>query len=304
MRLKVDLLETVEKFLEYLKIVRNYSEHTIRNYANDLQLFMQYTSINLADIGRREIRSFLSSLVSRGDSRKTQLRRISTLRSFFTYLVKTKVRTTTPFDEMDPMKREKSLPHPITFEEVQKFFNQPDIQTFLGIRDRAMMELLYSSGLRVSELTLLNISDYNPSEKLIHVKGKGKKERIVPMTREACEWIQAYFVHPSRKPKSTQALFLNKFGGRLTTRSVDRLFQKYLRSSGLSQKITPHTIRHSIATHLLENGMDLKTIQELLGHSSLATTTIYTKVSTSFKREVYDRTHPLAKNKKKSDFTI
>lgn len=298
MRLKVDLFEAVENFLLHLDRVRNYSEHTLRNYALDLALFTEHASVGLQEVGKREVRGFLSFLVNRGDSRKTQLRRVSTLRSFFSYLVKMKIRKTTPFDEMDPMKREKSIPHPITFEEIQRFFDQPNVQEYLGIRDRAMMELLYSSGLRVSELTLLDLCDVNLSEKMIHVKGKGKKERIVPMTQEASSWIQSYLVHPSRKPKETQALFLNKFGERLTTRSVDRLFQKYVLQSGLPKKVTPHTIRHSIATHLLENGMDLKTIQELLGHASLTTTTIYTRVSTSLKREVYERTHPLAQKKR------
>lgn len=297
----MDLLESIEKFLLYLETVRNYSLHTVRNYSLDLQLFSEHVEVPLADINRREIRAFLVKLVARGDSRKTQHRRVSALRSFFRYLVRNKIRSTTPFDEMDPLKREKSLPHPITFEEIQRFFDQPDVNDFFGIRDRAMMELLYSSGLRVSELTLLDIGDFNPHEQRIRVKGKGKKERIVPITDEARNWIGTYLVHPSRKPKGTGALFLNKFGGRLTTRSVDRLFQKYLRMSGLPKRVTPHTIRHSIATHLLENGMDLKTIQELLGHSSLTTTTIYTRVSTSFKREVYDRTHPLAKKETSKD---
>jgi len=297
MRNKVDLHQAVENFLLHLETVRNYSEHTLRNYAADLELFQKHTNAQLAHIGRREVRSFLSALVARGDSRATQLRRVSALRSFFAYLVKTKIRQKTPFDEMDPMKRVKSLPHPVTFEEIHRFFDQPDTTTYLGVRDRAMMELLYSSGLRVSELTLLNIGEYNPKERLVSVRGKGKKERIVPVTKAACEWIGHYLMHPSRKPKDTHALFLNKFGERLSARSIDRLFQKYLLQSGLPKKVTPHTIRHSIATHLLENGMDLKTIQELLGHESLSTTTIYTQVSTSLKRDVYDHTHPLVKKR-------
>ncbi len=295
----MELTESIQNFLHYLEVVRKYSEHTIRNYQRDLDLFSQHVFIPLENISKKEIRSFLAALAARGDSRKTQLRRVSALRSLFSYLIKQGVVLTTPFDAMDPMKREKSMPHPISFEEIDLFFSQPDVTTFLGLRDRSIMELLYSSGLRVSELVGLDLHDVDSGKRLLHVMGKGKKERVVPMTENACRWIQEYLTHPSRLPKNTKALFLNKFGGRITTRSVDRLFEKYRLQSGIPHGITPHTIRHSIATHLLENGMDLKTIQELLGHSSLSTTTIYTKVSASFKREVYERVHPLAQKKER-----
>ncbi len=164
------------------------------------------------------------------------------------------------------------------------------------------MELFYSSGLRVSELVALNRSDVDAKNLLIKLRGKGKKERIVPITKNAAEWIQTYLEHPERyldvdghqAQVDSDAVFLNKLGTRLTLRSVDRGFDKYLKASGIANKITPHTIRHTIATHWLENGMDLKTIQVLLGHSSLATTTIYTQVSTKLKKKVYDKAHPRA----------
>ncbi|MEI6243007.1 MAG: tyrosine-type recombinase/integrase, partial [Chlamydiota bacterium] len=172
----------------------------------------------------------------------------------------------------------------------------------LGYRDRSTMELFYSSGLRLSELVQLNRQDLDTGRGVLHIRGKGKKGRVVPITKTAMEWIVSYLNHEERLVKTTEheaeedteAIFLNKWGRRLTVRSIDRHFQTYLKQSGLLGKITPHTIRHTIATHWLEKGMDLKTIQLLLGHSSLSTTTIYTHVSPKLKRAVYDKTHPRA----------
>jgi integrase/recombinase XerC len=185
---------------------------------------------------------------------------------------------------------------------VQRLFDQPRTEEYLGFRDRCIMELFYSSGLRVSELVALNRSDFDPQAFVVKLKGKGKKERVIPITKNAAGWISAYLNHPQRHSDEEghlaqadpQAIFLNRLGTRLTARSVDRKFDLYLAASGLAGHVTPHTIRHTIATHWLENGMDLKTIQILLGHSSLATTTLYTHVSPKLKKEVYDKTHPRA----------
>ncbi len=158
------------------------------------------------------------------------------------------------------------------------------------------MELFYSSGLRLSELAGLNRRDFDRVNEILTIFGKGKKQRQTPITKTAADLLVQYLSHPERDEKDVQAIFLNKWGKRISARSIDRNFAAYLKASGLSEKITPHTIRHTIATHWLENGMDLKTIQMLLGHTSLATTTIYTHVSPKLKREVYDRTHPRAKS--------
>ncbi|HNA61774.1 MAG TPA: tyrosine-type recombinase/integrase, partial [Rhabdochlamydiaceae bacterium] len=200
-------------------------------------------------------------------------------------------------------KLEKKIPAPLSREEIDRLFQQPDIQTFLGFRDRCIMELFYSSGLRISELVALSRSDFDAQNHTLRVKGKGKKERVIPITKSAAVWITNYLNHPERVldgeshfvQKDHDAIFLNKWGERITVRSVDRNFKLFLKQSGLSALATPHTIRHTIATHWLENGMDLKTIQTLLGHSSLATTTIYTQVSTNLKKDVYDKAHPLVK---------
>jgi integrase/recombinase XerC len=186
---------------------------------------------------------------------------------------------------------------------VKVLFEQPDLSNYLGLRDRTMMELFYSSGLRLSELIGLSRSDLDLDNLLIKVHGKGRRERVSPITNTAASWLKKYLNHIDRYVENDQhmpevdkeAIFLNRYGKRISCRSVDRLFQGYLRSSGLAGTITPHTIRHTIATALLENGMDLKTIQALLGHKSLATTTIYTQVSTKLKKKVYDETHPRAK---------
>ena len=186
----------------------------------------------------------------------------------------------------------------LSYEQIQLLFSLPNIDTPLGLRDRVIMELFYSSAMRLSELAQLNEVDIDYDRLCIKLKGKGRKERVVPITPNAVGWIQQLLQHPEYKrcpiKQQKQALFLNRFGVRITPRSIDRIFSKHLKASGLSQNITPHTIRHTIATHWLENGMDLKTIQILLGHKVLETTTIYTHVSAKLKKSVYDKSHPRA----------
>lgn len=315
-------IESAYQFLDELKLLKNASVHTLRNYAidlNALKFFLESDSpsdkirydqsysmrikdqdlpIDPTQINRRVIRQFLAhhSIISK----RTQVRRISTLRSFFKFLIKKSLITTNPMEDIDSPKLEKKLPVSLSYDQVQNLLSQPDTESYLGFRDRTMMELLYSSGLRVSELVGLNIQDVDFSSYQILLRGKRKKERLIPITQTALEWIKNYINHPKRqqntkehlKAQDVKAVFLNKWGRRITTRSVDRKFVKYLIVSGLPSNVTPHTIRHTIATHWLENGMDLKTIQVLLGHSSLATTSIYTHVSSKLKKEVHLKSHP------------
>lgn len=289
----------LERFLEYLRVVKNASSHTLRNYRLDLEAWEKFfgdeADIKKAD--KRSIRSFLAQQ-GEGKSKRTLLRRISSLRSFFKYLLKEKLIESNPMEEIDSPKLDKGIPNFLVYEQVERFFAQPDTTTLLGFRDRCIMELFYSSGLRVSELIGLNRADFDSKNLRLRVRGKGKKERVIPITRTAASLLLDYLAHPERQriEEDEEAIFLNKQGRRLTVRSVDRKFVEYLKASGLSGKITPHTIRHTIATHWLEKGMDLKTIQTLLGHSSLATTTIYTQVSTRLKREVYEKAHPRAQD--------
>lgn len=302
--------EVKNKFLQYLQVVKNSSDHTIRNYSMDLEQLKEFVlsmrvekeDLLLPAIDKRVLRNYLAHLSSKGSTKRTILRRVSSLRSFFKYLLKEKLLTVNPMEEIESPKLEKTIPTFLDYAQVERLFSQPDISSYLGLRDRCIMEVFYSSGLRVSELVGLNREDCNETNLLLRVRGKGKKERVIPITKNAANWLHAYLTRQDRYADSdehraevdTKAIFLNKWGKRITVRSVDRNFDRYLLLSGLSGKITPHTIRHTIATHWLEKGMDLKTIQVLLGHSSLATTTIYTQVSSRLKREVYEKTHPLA----------
>lgn len=321
-------------FLKNLKVVKNASEHTLRNYAIDLNSLKEYIEkeeldiqkpeflpdkvrynteyedrfigkdqvIQLDTITRNTIRGFLAWLSKNQSNKRTVVRRISSLRSFFKYCIVQNMIAINPVEDIESPKIDKTVPTSLSFEQIQKLFDQPDTRTILGFRDRAIMELFYSSGLRVSELVSLNRVDFESENLLLKLRGKGKKERIVPITKNAAEWIKAYLEHPERHQEinghlaeqDPNAIFLNRLGTRLSLRSVDRNFDRYLTASGLAGTVTPHTIRHTIATHWLENGMDLKTIQVLLGHSSLATTTIYTQVSKSLKKQVYDDAHPRA----------
>jgi len=293
------LAEICDRFLEYLNVIKNASEHTLRNYAIDFNAFHTYLDkekIPLPAIDRKALRGFLADLSMQKLSKRTIARRLSSLRSLFKFAYSQKLLSHNPAEEIENPKLEKKIPTPLDYKQVERLFNQPDTGTFFGFRDRTIMELFYSSGLRISELAALNRSDVDFKTLLIKLKGKGKKERIIPLTATAAKWIENYLTHNERPfvQVDADAIFLNKHGTRLTTRSIDRNFDRYLTESGLAGVITPHTIRHTIATHWLENGMDLKTIQVLLGHSSLATTTIYTQVSTNLKKKVYDQTHPRA----------
>lgn len=297
----MQFLNAIETFEKHLKYVRNVSEHTIRNYLMDLYAFQKFCEKkDLENIFKQDIRKFLAHLHDQQAKNQTILRKLSTLRSFFKFAVTNKWLSVSPLLDIESPKREKLLPITLTIEQVDFFFSQPDIETYLGIRDRSMMELFYSSALRISEVVALNREDIHFKSMQIKVSGKGKKQRIIPITPSACKWLMSYVCHPERrldtkkhkKQNDPYAIFLNKWGKRISVRSVDRFFQKYLRSSQLFEKITPHKIRHTIATHWLENGMDLKTIQTLLGHEVLSTTTVYTHVSTKLKKEVYDRAHP------------
>ncbi len=309
--------DTIQQFIEYLKVIKNASVHTLRNYTidlNHLQTYLKeevYTNNNLpktssetlAQIDRKTIRNFLAHLHAAQRNKKTIVRRLSTLRSFFKYAFEQKLIPTNPTELLDTPQIDKKIPSSLSYEQIKQLFEMPDISTLLGFRDRTIMELFYSSGLRISELVALNRQDFDSNSLLIKLKGKGKKERIVPITPNAAQWINAYLSHAERYSDTDghqaevdpEAIFLNKLGKRLSARSVDRNFEAYFKQSGLAGRITPHTIRHTIATHWLENGMDLKTIQTLLGHSSLATTTIYTQVSTQLKQKVYNQAHPRAK---------
>ena len=282
-----------DDFLSHINLAKGVSVHTIRGYRIDLTSFFDF--VGDEEVNKRSIRRFLAHLHEKGASTRTILRKLSSLRSFFKHAIRKDLVDYNPVEEIESPKKEKRLPVSINYEQVQLLINQPDTSNYLGFRDRAIMELFYSSGLRLSEVAGLNRRDFDPRNQVLNIFGKGKRQRQAPITETAANWITQYLNHLERDEQDPEAIFLNRFGKRITSRSIDRNFAAYLKSSGLSVRITPHTIRHTIATHWLENGMDLKTIQMLLGHTSLTTTTIYTHVSSKLKREVYDKTHPRAK---------
>lgn len=320
--------QAAHAFLNHIQHVKQFSVHTVRNYCIDLNSLLQFietehlklpkekrsekisthqqplsfSPIDLKTIDRQLMRLFLASLYDKKVQKRSIVRRLSSLKSFFIFCAHQGWIERNPLEQLERPKLDKRLPYSLSYEELQRLFDQPDTANYLGFRDRTIMELFYSSGLRVSELVGLNRGDFDSANLLLHLRGKGKKERVVPITQNAADWIINYLQHPERHRDidghlaevDSNAIFLNRNGTRLTTRSVDRKFDQYLTASGLAGKVTPHTIRHTIATHWLENGMDLKTIQMLLGHSSLATTTLYTQVSPKFKKAVYDNTHPRA----------
>ena len=291
----MDFRQALERFLSHLQLAKGVSAHTLRAYRLDLEDLARFSKEE--PISKRLIRRYLAELYEQSMSTRTVLRRLSALRSFYKFAVREKLVEENPLEDIESPKKEKKLPISISYSQVEVLFSQPDTSDYLGFRDRVIMELFYSSGLRLSELSGLNRADCDLKNQILNIYGKGKKQRQTPITKTAADWLNNYLSHPERPliEKDPKAVFLNKWGTRLTPRSIDRNFAAYLKASGLSERITPHTIRHTIATHWLENGMDLKTIQMLLGHTSLSTTTIYTHVSPKFKREVYDKTHPRAK---------
>ena len=296
--------ELLNRFLHHLCSVKQASEHTVRNYTIDitsLKNFIEKKSddIALKTIDKHILREFIAEMHHTGIAKRSLARKLCALRSFFTFAVRENFISQSPMEHIVSPKLEKKIPISLTMGMVHNFFNQPDLSTVSGIRDRTIIELFYSSGLRVSELVGLTKGCVHIDRLQLRIRGKGKKERIVPITKNASDWIQKYLTHPKRKVKASlkmqtndMPIFLNRLGTQITPRSVDRMFEKYLVLSGLALHITPHSIRHTIATHWLEHGMDLKTIQLLLGHSSLATTTIYTHVSTKLKKKAYAESHP------------
>lgn len=288
----------VQNFLRFLESEKNASAHTIKNYAIDLRefsIFLDQKGVEAVDYV--DIRSFLALLKEKNYSKSTISRKLACIRSFFKFLAREEVVKTNPSAGIATPKREKKLPNFLEREEVVRLIEAPSAATWEGKRDRAILETLYSSGLRVSELVGLNHDDVDFFSALVRVRGKGKKERIVPLGQPAMKAVQEYAHHKPPKTRDTglkKPLYLNRSGGRLTDRSVRRMILKYCRGTGLKKEVSPHMLRHSFATHMLDNGADLRSVQELLGHENLSTTQIYTHVTTKRLKEAYEAAHPRA----------
>ena len=283
-------------FLEYLKITKKNSKYTIKSYAEDLFQFMEYLKekkiSELTQIDHLTIRGFLTILKEKELSRRTISRKLSAIRSFFRYLTQEGIIAENPALLIKGMKIPKTLPVFLYPREIEILLSIPK-QDVLGIRDKAILELLYATGMRVSELVSLKVGDLNMSSNHIIVFGKGSRERVVFFGKKAAEAVDLY-LKKSRpqliKDFSCEHLFLNKNGTAISDRSIRRIVDKYVKQASLKQNISPHSLRHSFATHMLENGADLKTVQELLGHVSLSTTQIYTHVTRDRLKEVYNKT--------------
>ena len=287
----------IEDFEAYLKYERNCSSHTVRNYLSDIRqylAFLKARNIEVTGVDRLTLRSWLADL-QRSISKNSAGRKVASVRSFYRYLVRERVLESSPMEEVSSPKTEKRLPKFLSVDDVFRLMDSPKTDKKLVTRDRAILELLYSSGLRVSELTGLDLDDLDLNGGMVRVLGKGRKERMVPVGGMAEKALHAYMEARDSSGSEGAALFLNYKGERLTPRSVARIVEKYLRRGGIAGTASPHTLRHSFATHLLDSGADLRGIQELLGHASLSTTQKYTHITTDKLMEVYDKAHPRAK---------
>jgi len=303
------LQEAIDSFILYLKSQKNYSVHTVRNYKNDLYQFKQFLligmnggektqdSLTLESIDIHIIRKYIGSLFNR--YKKVSLaRKISTIRSFFLFLERNGFYQDNAAADISIPKLEQYIPNYLTVDEMFRLLEGPDKEKPLGLRDLAILEVLYSCGVRVAELAALNTSSVDFNQRLIRVIGKGDKERVVPIGRKAVKALRHYLdgVHNLRKKarnyQEDEPLFINNRGQRLTTRSMARIVKKYAQKSGLMSDISPHALRHTFATHLLDGGADLRAVQELLGHASLSTTQKYTHVSLDRLMKIYDQAHP------------
>ncbi len=290
--------KNIEQFFSFLKAEKNVSVHTVMAYSKDLEDFLLFTDKKAGDIDNLDIRSFLASLYHKKLKKSSISRKLATIRSFFNYLQKEGLVKKNPARLVASPKVQRTLPRFLTVDEAFALMDSPKGDIFQTARDKAILELLYSSGVRVSELTALDINDFDIKESLVRVKGKGKKERILPIGSKSIEAIKNYLPERILLKKKSQALFLNNRGGRLTQRSIRRIVDKYGRMIAIKGNISPHALRHTFATHLLHGGADLRSIQELLGHSSLSTTQKYTHVDIAHLIEVYDKAHPMAKKNK------
>ncbi|GIP33057.1 tyrosine recombinase XerC [Paenibacillus sp. J2TS4] len=291
----------VEGFLRYMEAEKNASEHTLNHYSKDLDQFSQFLHEQGIDgpasVSYLNVRMFLAKLNEREYAKRSVSRKLSALRTFYTYLLREGLVETSPFSYIRTPKQDKKLPQFLYVEQMEALLHTPDPATPTGLRDRAIMELLYASGIRVSELVRLDLASIDLNNGIALVFGKGSKERYVPIGEPAVHAIRVYIEQARSilvKEDEETALFVNYTGGRLTDRSIRRMLDKYITQVAGVQHVSPHTFRHSFATHMLEAGADLRTVQELLGHVNLSTTQIYTHVTKDHLQSIYNRAHPRA----------
>jgi integrase/recombinase XerC len=297
--------EALAEFLRHLALEKNASPHTVKSYREDLTQALDFFRTRLGQLSpgpdrltTRLLRAYLAWLHELGYARTTVARRVCAVRSLCRFLCRQGTLTANPTDGLRGPRQDKKLPHFLSVEDVTRLVGAPPADTPLGLRDRALLETLYSAGLRVSELTGLDVEDVDLGEGIATVRGKGRRERLALLGPPALValrlWLEARASLAQALRRDGSAMFLNKNGTRLSSRSVGRLLEKYLKLAGLDPRTSPHTLRHSFATHLLDNGADIRSVQELLGHRSLSTTQIYTHVTTHRLQQSYEKAHPRA----------
>jgi len=299
------LRAAIDSYLRYLRVERNASDLTIKSYGEDLDALADYLEQSFAlepsahEITTLDLRGYVSAVTEAGYSSNTVARRLASMRSFFRFAQRQQMIEKNPAKPLRNPRKSSKLPHFLTTEEIGRLLAAPPQNSSAGIRDRAMLETTYSAGLRVSELVGVNENDLDLHDGIVRVLGKGKKERLAPLGKYAIEaidrWMDVRRLSVKSEQLRSRPVFLNRFGNRITTRSVGRMLEKYLKLTGLDLRTSPHTLRHSFATHLLDRGADIRSVQELLGHKSLVTTQIYTHLSTATLLSVYKRAHPRAR---------
>ena len=286
----------IADFLHHLSNVKCVSPNTVRSYQADLDQFALFFGDRaVTAITHQDLRQFLGHLVARKTARSSMARKLSALRSWYRYLHREGIVANNPARLVATPRQEKRLPVVLTVDDALRLLQEPDGGGAIGLRDRAVLETLYSTGIRASELVGIDLEDIDRHDRLVRVRGKGRRERIVPVGQKALDAIDAYHAAARRTPEGP-AVFTNPAGKRLTVRSVQRIVERYRKKLGLAPSASPHTLRHSFATHLLESGADLRSIQELLGHASLSTTQRYTHLNLDSLMEVYDKAHPRARS--------
>ena len=298
-----------DRFLRYLTVERNSSDLTVKSYREDLDGLLEWmehqlgASVDPRRVTPQDLRVYLVALHEAGYAKSTISRKLASLRSLFRFAQREGLVDTNPAKPLRNPRRERKLPHFLTTTEIGKLLAAPPATDSMGLRDRAIFETMYSAGLRVSELVGINDGDLDLSDGMVRVRGKGKKERLAPLgshaTRALNRWLRARQLKSGKADRGSP-VFTNRFGSRLTTRSVARMLEKYLKLTGLDLRTSPHTLRHSFATHLLDRGADIRSVQELLGHKSLTTTQIYTHLSTASLKQAYEKAHPRARSASKA----
>lgn len=290
-------------FIHYISVERGLARNTLESYERDITQYIEFVQqsgiTTLHETTKITIQAYLLQQRKLGKASSSVTRSMVAIRSFYRFLLQERLMEHDPSAHMETPKFEKKLPKVLSVKEVELLLEAPQTLTPYGIRDKAMLEVLYATGIRVTELTSLNINSINLGVGFVRCIGKGSKERIIPIGRIAADWLNQYILLPRlqliKQRKNEDALFINHLGTRLTRQGFWKIIKKYARESHIEKEITPHTLRHSFATHLLDHGADLRAVQEMLGHADISTTQIYTHVSKTRMKEIYDQTHPRAK---------